>query len=113
MKSKKELLKQMAEEVIELCDGPANLAEACEEYARCGDGDVKASELYKEAQLQLSKRKPALKIIGEDGNAFAILGKASRVAKENGMDWDKIHKQATSGDYNHLLMIMMKYFNIE
>jgi len=46
--------------------------------------------------------KPELKLIGTDGNAFAILGKAMKVAKENGMDWNKIRNEATSGDYNHL-----------
>ena len=57
--------------------------------------------------------KPTLKLIGEDGNAFAILGKARRVALKNGMDWDKIYKEATSGDYNNLLRTMMKYFEVE
>lgn len=57
--------------------------------------------------------KPILKIIGTDGNAFAILGKAQRVAKQNGMDWDTIYTEATSGDYYHLLCVMMKYFDVE
>ena len=57
--------------------------------------------------------KPVLKIIGNDGNAFAILGKAQRVARSNNMDWDKIHEEATSGDYDHLLRIMSKHFEVE
>jgi hypothetical protein len=57
--------------------------------------------------------KPTLNIIGTDGNAFAILGKAQRVAKENDMDWDKIKAEATSGDYDHLLQTMMKHFEVE
>ena len=57
--------------------------------------------------------KPALKIIGTDGNAFAILGKARRVAVQNKLDWDAIQAEATSGDYNHLLATMMKYFDVE
>lgn len=57
--------------------------------------------------------KPKLSIIGTDGNAFAILGKARRVAIKNNMDWPAIHKEATSGDYNHLLTTMMKYFEVE
>ncbi len=59
------------------------------------------------------KKKPVLKIIGTDGNAFAILGKAQRVAKQNGMDWDKIRTEATSGNYDNLLCVMMKYFDVE
>lgn len=59
------------------------------------------------------KKKPILKIIGTDGNAFAILGKAQRVAKQNGMDWEKIRTEATSGDYDNLLATMLKYFEVE
>jgi len=60
-----------------------------------------------------NEKNPVLKIIGTDGNAFAILGKAQKVAKQNGMDWDKIRTEATSGDYYHLLCVMMKYFDVE
>ena len=42
-----------------------------------------------------------------------ILGKAMRIAKENNMDWVKIKAEATSGDYDHLLQTMMKYFDVE
>ena len=58
------------------------------------------------------KNKPTLKIIGKDGNAFAILGKAMRVAKRNGMDVDSIIGEATNGDYDHLLQTMNKYFEV-
>lgn len=60
-----------------------------------------------------NEKKPVLKIIGTNGNAFAILGKAQRVAKQNGMDWDKIRTEATSGNYDNLLGVMMKYFDVE
>lgn len=56
--------------------------------------------------------KPELKLSGEDGNAFNILGKAQRVALNNDLDWKKILKEATSGDYDHLLQTMMKYFEV-
>jgi hypothetical protein len=58
-------------------------------------------------------KKPPLKMVGEDGNAFAILGRASRVAKKNGLDWEKIRAEATSGDYDHLLQTIMKYFDCD
>ena len=57
--------------------------------------------------------KPVLKLLGQDGNAFAILGMAQRVARKNNMDWVKIQKEAMNGDYDHLLQIMMKYFEVE
>lgn len=56
--------------------------------------------------------KPLLELSGEDGNAFGILGRAAKIAKENDMDWDKIDKEATSGDYDNLLRTMMKYFDV-
>ena len=57
-------------------------------------------------------RKPELKLIGTDGNAFRILGKAKHVAEANNMDWDAISKEAMSGDYDHLLRTMMKHFEV-
>lgn len=57
--------------------------------------------------------KPVLKIVGTDGNAFALLGKARRVARENDMDWDAIKKEAMSGDYDHLLQTLMEHFEVE
>jgi hypothetical protein len=57
--------------------------------------------------------KPVVKLIGQDGNAFAILGACARVARKNKMDWEAIQKEMTSGDYNHLLATADKYFEIE
>lgn len=59
------------------------------------------------------QKKPTLSIIGGDGNAFAILGKAQRVARKAGMDWEAISKEAMSGNYDHLLATMMKYFDVQ
>jgi len=56
--------------------------------------------------------KPKLKLVGEDCNAFAILGRARKVAIKNKMDWDKIRKEATEKDYNHLLLTIAKYFKV-
>jgi hypothetical protein len=63
--------------------------------------------------MPIIETKPKLQLTGEDGNAFFILGKAMRVAKKNGMDWETIQKEAMSGDYNHLLATMMKYFDVD
>lgn len=49
---------------------------------------------------------------GPEGNAFAVLGAAQRVAKENGLDWDMIQAEAKSSDYEHLLNTMKKYFTV-
>lgn len=61
----------------------------------------------------MNTTKPVLVLVGEDGNAFAILARARRVAVRNGLDWEAILKEATSGDYDHLLATMFKYFEVE
>jgi len=58
--------------------------------------------------------KPKLNIVGKDGNAFSILGKAEKALKRAGKN-DEITKfmdEAMSGDYNHLLATVMKYFDV-
>lgn len=57
-------------------------------------------------------KKPELRLTGIDGNAMAILAAARRVALANNMDWRLIHREAISGDYDHLLQTMMKHFEV-
>jgi len=57
-----------------------------------------------------------VKLVGEDGNAFVILGKcntAMRKAKIDQVTIENFTKEATSGDYDHLLQTCIKYFDIE
>ena len=59
--------------------------------------------------------KPKLKLIGRDGNAFAILGAAQSAARKAGWDKERIKQvmdEAQSSDYNHLLATMMEYFDV-
>lgn len=57
----------------------------------------------------------AVKMIGEDGNAFAILGRCRQaLARAKRLDlWDEFHKEATSDDYNHLLTTVTDYFIVD
>ena len=60
--------------------------------------------------------KPTVKLIGQDGNAFSVMGNVKQVLKHAGADQEYIDqylKEATSGDYNHLLTVSMKYVNVE
>jgi hypothetical protein len=60
--------------------------------------------------------KPTVKLIGQDGNAFSVMGNVKRALKRAGADQeylDQYLKEATSGDYNHLLTVSMKYVNVE
>ena len=69
-------------------------------------------EKMKIKKIQTTK-KPILKLVNEDGNAYNILARARRVALDNGMDWEKIKREATTSNYNDLLCVMMKYFDVE
>jgi len=57
-----------------------------------------------------------VKLIGQDGNAFAILG-AVRTALQRGKvpkeEIDLFLKEAMSGDYNHLLCTCTDWVEVE
>jgi len=59
--------------------------------------------------------KPELKLTGQDGNAFFIIGKAIREAKRAGWSKEKIKEfqnKAMSGDYNNVVTTCMNYFDV-
>jgi len=55
-----------------------------------------------------------VRLVGEDGNAFAILGKVSKALKRAGYkeDAEEFLTEAMSGDYNHLLRVCMSYVEV-
>lgn len=64
----------------------------------------------------MKKIKPVVKLIGEDGNAFAVLAAARKAMKKAGWDKKEIEdflEEAMSGDYNNLLQTVMKYCEVE
>ncbi|MEJ2658842.1 MAG: hypothetical protein P8012_16920 [Desulfobacterales bacterium] len=66
--------------------------------------------------MKVPPTKPTVKLIGQDGNAFAIMGSVKQALKRAGADKqyiDEYLNEATSGDYNHLLTVSMKYVNVE
>jgi hypothetical protein len=61
-------------------------------------------------------QRPQVKLIGEDGNAFNILGicrQAAKRAKWTDEQWAEFEAQATDGDYNRLLQVVMEHFEVE
>ena len=53
-----------------------------------------------------------MQLVGEDGNAFAILGRFQRAAKQQGWTQEEIKSvmdRATSGDYRNLLGTIQGY----
>ena len=61
------------------------------------------------------KIKPELQLVGEDGNAFIIVGRAGSVLLENGYSQEQIAEftsEATSGNYDHVLQTCMEWFDV-
>ena len=58
----------------------------------------------------------SVKLVGEDGNTFAILGRVTRAMRQAGLDKaerDAFMTEATSGDYDHLLATVMRWVECE
>lgn len=56
-----------------------------------------------------------VELIGEDGNAFAIMGKVRRAlrrARVPQKEIDAYIEEAKSGDYDHLLRVTMDTVNV-
>jgi hypothetical protein len=59
--------------------------------------------------------KPTVKLVGEDGNAFAIIARVRRALLKAGLQEEvaAFVKEATSGDYDHLLATCIAYVEVE
>lgn len=54
-------------------------------------------------------------LTGQDGNAFAVLGRCREAARDAGLSEDDIANfmaEAMAGDYDHLLQTAMRWFEI-
>ena len=59
--------------------------------------------------------KPELDLSNIDGNAFVIMAEAARALQHAGFSKEEIskyRKEATSGDYDNLLQVTMKYCEV-
>ena len=59
--------------------------------------------------------KVRVKLVGNDGNAFAILGAVTNALQKAGVtkeEREAFHKEATSGDYDHLLATCMQWVDV-
>lgn len=56
-----------------------------------------------------------LKLVGEDGNAWFIMGRAAQVLRANGKGAlvKEFQAECMSGDYQHLLATCMEWFDCE
>ena len=63
----------------------------------------------------MPKYSVSVPLIGQDGNAFAILGSVQRALRKAGASKDEINQymeEAMSGDYNHLLSTTMEWVDV-
>lgn len=61
-------------------------------------------------------RRPVIKLTGQDGNAFNILGIMRKGLRDEGVSEERISEimeEAKSGDYDHLLQTVMKYCEVQ
>ena len=49
-------------------------------------------------------------LTGPEGNAFVLMGYASRFAKQLGLDSSDIIEEMKSGDYENLIQVFDNYF---
>jgi len=58
----------------------------------------------------LNKGKMVIDLTGTSGNAYVLLGTASRLCKQLGKDWEPLQKEMMSGDYNNLVAVFDREF---
>ena len=65
-------------------------------------------------EANMSKTNIKLNLEGVDGNAFCVLGTCLRAMTRAGKRnmWEDFQKEATSGDYNHLLATVADWFDV-
>jgi hypothetical protein len=82
----------------------------------CGnDYEDRAMTTHNHLTRRIQPQYPFIHIAlaGQDGNAFAILGRCVRAMKRAKIPQSEITSftnEATSGDYNNLLQTVMRYF---
>ena len=79
-------------------------------------GGTWLSDYVPNRQAESRPQKPRMGLVGQDGNIYAVLGRASMLLKEAGMQ-DKIDEMfqrcAASGDYYKALNIISEYVETE
>ena len=80
------------------------------------DSEVEQVQATEESKEQPVSKRPKMKLVGMDGNIFSILGRASRLLKENGQPEqakEMSNRVYQSGDYYKALNIISEYVETE
>jgi hypothetical protein len=52
-----------------------------------------------------------IKLSGETGQAYHIVGEVKKVCKETGQNFETIREEMTSGDRDHLIRVVNQHFD--
>ncbi len=75
----------------------------------------KLTPLEELAAADLDYKHVTVKLVGEDGNVFSIMGRCQKALRRAGAPQkhiDAFLHQVTSGDYDHALQVVMEWFTI-
>lgn len=63
----------------------------------------------------MNEEKPMVELTGLNGNAFCVLGACKKASRDIWTEekWKTFRDEATSGDYEHLLITVMEFFEVE
>lgn len=59
---------------------------------------------------KMKDKKIEIDLAGPEGNAFYLMGVASKLAKQLGLNNNKILEEMKGGDYDNLINVFEKYF---
>ena len=68
-----------------------------------------------ELNMKKPNRKPEVQLVGNDGNAYAIMGAVKSALQKAGADKEYIDQyleESMEGDYDNLLVVAMKYADV-
>ena len=58
----------------------------------------------------------SVELVGQDGNAFVMIGRTSMALRRHGVGKDEItefQNEAMSGDHNNVIQTIMKWVNVK
>ena len=59
----------------------------------------------------MTAEKIFIKLSGETGHAFHIIGEVRKLCKKSGKNFEAIHKEMTAGDYDHMIDVVKGHFD--
>jgi hypothetical protein len=65
--------------------------------------------------IKVPKYDIEVKLVGTDGNAYALMGKVRKALRQAGAspeELDQFFQEATSGDYDHLIYVCTEWVNV-